>query len=1136
MALLGGLLMSSSIYGQDVQKGAFRPASVYQRSVSEKSVLYQADASQMAERWKSNDFYFDGKSYKTGRYKSNANLCAESEEVDLSNVRQGSSLLLMLQGAFETESYYDRIEVLASLDGGKTYKTIYARTGVSQGEIADYATIGEYAGKKVKFKLNLRADDSVQGEGWSLGSFAVISEDLMNQSKSAAALRALSAPDDNFVLCSELGSINIIDVQWSDQKSGVVAFTLKDKNGKFLTSDQIAESDLKLKVNGNSVDCKTIDRGVNNRSVDVVYMIDNSGSMSPKQSLVHKSLPRLVEEIGDTYDALFALYRFGFSATCPFLMEGEDGAQLMRGKSKQFSDIWSHNEATGYYEGYYAGMIDVASQQLNYRRMSQKILIMMGDETALFEKDDTNGVDCDGNIKVESDALEALKNAGFQTFVLQEMTYENEYRDIVEQTDGCFCNVNDTDYRPIMDKIAEKLKGRIYLEFCLQNAISCQNQGFPVNLEVCGSSSETITTVDFPGEIRRSAETMALDKTGVTSKSAVEIAFEVEDVCKEIESVEVNYCYIDDAKDIIRKNVTIPANGFSYSVTIPDGLVNPNKIEYNIRVNYTDGIIAASSPISNNIYDYTWTIPVKDAESPIISDVEWTGAVKVACGEKTVTATVEDPDGFIADDENGDKKVYIFYDDYIPGKANDFVNRKQMTLNAAGKYTATLEAKIGSAQGFVYFIYAEDNDGLKGWFGNEQEYHTNLYEEIPLSDKEEPISVVNSCTTNYMSGDLLLAYYKGCNGALVEVGRNEISSSVEYEIYLAIDNLNQPDIQNGLRTTDSVYIVLRRDDYYVILDTLESYLDYLDGGIVYVCPPKGISEFLSLKDDNGDKIVNGQLIRFAPAYRSKTFTIVNDSEEETDWMVNSMKIEPAGKFTVTPSVHNTTIAYGESLSFTVNYEGDEDAEADLYIFNNTLTDPFTLHLKGETIKECTDELQEIRIFDNSTNVGIMIEGNQSMVNFDVRNQADQLRREYNGYLGHGVQTFNVPTYPTDSLLRVVLTRDGDQCEKLIYLKGQNSEDPQPVVPQNTCGGWVQLSSVNTWGTLIDVDLQELTTLKIDVLNVSGSSTGVTFGPQLMGAGTHELYLGTDQLPTSGVYFVRVQTNGDACSMTMLNVK
>ena len=1127
--------MSSSIYGQDVQKGAFRPASVYQRSVSEKSVLYQADASQMAERWKSNDFYFDGKSYKTGRYKSNANLCAESEEVDLSNVRQGSSLLLMLQGAFETESYYDRIEVLASLDGGKTYKTIYARTGVSQGEIADYATIGEYAGKKVKFKLNLRADDSVQGEGWSLGSFAVISEDLMNQSKSAAALRALSAPDDNFVLCSELGSINIIDVQWSDQKSGVVAFTLKDKNGKFLTSDQIAESDLKLKVNGNSVDCKTIDRGVNNRSVDVVYMIDNSGSMSPKQSLVHKSLPRLVEEIGDTYDALFALYRFGFSATCPFLMEGEDGAQLMRGKSKQFSDIWSHNEATGYYEGYYAGMIDVASQQLNYRRMSQKILIMMGDETAHFDKDPINAKDCDGNIKVESDALEALKNAGFQTFVLQEMAYEEEYRDIVEQTDGCFCNVNVTDYSPIMDKIAEKLKGRIYLEFCLQNAISCQNQGFPVNLDVCGISSETITTVDFSGEIRRSSETMALDQTGVPSKSSVEIAFEVEDVCKEIESVEVNYSYVNDANETIHEKVEIPANGFSYSVIIPAGLVNPNKIEYNIRVNYTDGIIAASSPIPNNIYDYTWTIPVTNA-SPIFSDVTWSGSVKVACGEKTVTATIEDPDGFIADDENGEKKVYLFYDDYIPGKPNDFVNRKQMTLDASGKYKTTLEAKIGSAQGFVYYIYAEDNDGLKGWYGNEQEYHTNLYDEIPLSEETECIWIVNNCNTSYRLGDVLLAYYKGCNDALVEVGRKEISSSVEYDINLAIDNLNQPNVQNGLRTTDSVYIVLRRDDYYVILDTLESYLDYKDDNYVYVCPPKSISEFLSLKDDKGDKIVNGQLIRLAPAYRSKTFTIVNDSEEETDWMVNSMKVAPAGKFTVTPSVRNTTIAYGDSLVFTVNYEGDEDAEADLYIFNNTLTDPFTLHLKGETIKECTDELQNIRIFDNSTNVGIVIEGNQSVVDLDVRNQADQLRWEYNGYLGHGVQTFNVPTYSTDSLLRVVLTRDGDQCEKLIYLKDQNGEDPQLVEPQNSCEKWVQSLSVNTWGTLIDVDLKELTTLKIDVLNVSGSSTGVTFGPQLMGAGTHELYLGTDQLPTSGVYFVRVQTNEDVCSMTMVNVK
>ena len=79
-------------------------------------------------------------------------------------------------------------------------------------------------------------------------------------------------------------------------------------------------------------------------------------------------------------------------------------------------------------------------------------------------------------------------------------------------------------------------------------------------------------------------------------------------------------------------------------------------------------------------------------------------------------------------------------------------------------------------------------------------------------------------------------------------------------------------------------------------------------------------------------------------------------------------------------------------------------------------------------------------------------------------------------------------------------------------------------------------SVNTWGTLIDVDLKELTNLKIDVVNVGGSSTGVSFGPQLMGAGMHELYLGTDKLPASGVYLVTMQVNGKSCSMTMVNVK
>ena len=40
MALAGGILLAMPLYGQDVPKGMFKSASVYQKSVSEKTVLY----------------------------------------------------------------------------------------------------------------------------------------------------------------------------------------------------------------------------------------------------------------------------------------------------------------------------------------------------------------------------------------------------------------------------------------------------------------------------------------------------------------------------------------------------------------------------------------------------------------------------------------------------------------------------------------------------------------------------------------------------------------------------------------------------------------------------------------------------------------------------------------------------------------------------------------------------------------------------------------------------------------------------------------------------------------------------------------------------------------------------------------
>lgn len=1151
MAILGGMLLTLPSYGRDVQKGLFETASVYTKNVNEKEIYYDIDAFQMSKQWKTNGFYYDGNVYKTGRTKANTTISSESGSIDLTKIQYGTNLFVKIKGAFETEYFYDRIEILASVDGGRSYKTIYARTGVSNGEILDYANISEYAGKKVTFKLNLKTDSSIQGNGWEISNFSVVSEKGVSSAQAAPGLRS-------FNLCSQIGTVNVIDVQWKDKNSGTVAFTIKDGNGQYLTSEQISASDLNIWINGILTGCKEIVPMQNKQSmVDVVYMIDNSGSMSDEQEIVHQNFPDLIKSIGANYDAQSALYRFGFDEDCPFSLEGELGSNFMNPLSSDFTELWKGNAADGSYEGYYAGMIDITERQLNYRPQSQKILIMMGDESAT--KSD-NSKDCiHGGNRVQSEALQALKNAGFQTFILQDKAFENEYSDIINETDGYFGDVKETDYSPIMKKIAEKVKSRIYVKFCLENEISCKNQAVPVELQVCDKKSNTTTTVDYTGAIKRSDATIQLDREGVSPKAAVKIDFEVEEVCKQIESVEVNYSYVDDKGTTKQDVIKVTGSQLSYSVEIPAGLVNPDKIEYNIRVNYTDGMIAASSPIPNNIYDYSWTIPVKKSVPPTITKVKWTGSVKTACGKKTVEAIVVDEDGEIALDGNENGIVYLFYEDYYPNKMvyNNYSRTQMMYNKSTGKYEATLDEKVGSSNGFVYYIYAEDNDGLKGWYGNEQAYEKIVYDEIPLSEDLYPLSVTINfgCKGAFAEGDKLVAYYEGCNGALVEVGRLEDFQTQDFTLEMAINTLENQVIQNGLKETDKIHILLFRtistDNYWTELGTLDSFYD----DEISVCPPISASASLNIKILNeGDvlKVENGAVVTFSSQMSSnnsgrlrsanlsstKTFSIENDSKEEMDWIINSIKIEPSGNFIVSsPAIRNLVLPYGQTFEFTVDYIGEEDAEADMFIFNNTLTDPFILHLKGESIKKCTDELQNINIYNNSVNVGVKIDGNQSMVNLNVKNQNGQILKDFNNYLGHGVQTLNVPTSHADSLLKVTLDIDGAQCVKEISLKGsENGENNTDKEQSNTCQGLVQSLNINSWGTMINVNLQSLTRLQIEVLNMDGTSTGVKFGPQLMGSGEHELYLGTDRIQGEGVHIVRVLTDSNVCSMPMVNIK
>lgn len=949
--------------------------------------------------------------------------------------------------------------------------------------------------------------------------------------------------------CSSVGKVDLISVKRVGQNEGQITFSVKDKEGNNVDTD-IAPDEISLLINGHEVCNKVISRE-SRALLDLVIAVDVSKSMDDAIDALQKGLPDLITAIAEKYETNAVVTTFGHGNYDECHFEFREDQLISIDANDPFSFIAKYyldgriatNQKPYNYEGYYSMLLQIARKQYDFRTLAQKAIIMLGNESAYAptneggEKERSNDIDCqNGGRKIkQEEVIDSLNKAGFVVFIING---EDGFTEIAEKTGGAEFNVEDNsyDYRPsVLPAIAEAMKTIYTMKFDYCDYVPDCNNVVPSTLSICGYQSEINSKLDDAPSIIREAETIALDRDGVAKNNAVTISFAVNHSdCKEVARAEISYSYRDKNGEVVAVTEVCESNGGIFSLVIPAERVNPEMIEYTIHAYFTDNTTVSSSPISMGLTGYTWTIPVRDAQAPVVSNIQWSGDFQYACGEKRVCAEITDRDGKI-------EEAYIMYSDYIPGvEKYSFANSAPLTTDDGSTYCALLPAEAGSANGLAYYIFAKDNDGIKGFYEdkNGNENYAVLEYKQEISDQMIEVELVkdDGCKTDFEQGDYTVAYYEGCNGALVSAGSaimNEDGGMLK--IYLN----SSEEFQNGVKEGQPIYVALYRvtadgrfvSSKYVKIEELE------EGMYVGVCPDKNVDDMITVYSESGMKIENGQIVYMnakgassASSLRSAmSFNIVNDSEEGNDWIINGMKIVPNTHFSIFPEVKDSVVAYGENLSFSVAYDGEGAAEADLYIYNNTLTDPMVIHLVVEGQEPCGDKI----VWVQKDMVGIRIEGNQEYVNFKATSDDGRVLADYEGFLGHGIQNRQIPIEGVDKFY-VELTKNGETCVEEVALNGSDNQEPEggeeEQEPFDDCDGIIN-NITTQYVTMADIHVAEQAVVYMEVLHLNGTPTGCHYGPQMNHAADHNHYLG-NQLP-SNTYVLKVMIDNKVCSSTFV---
>lgn len=428
------------------------------------------------------------------------------------------------------------------------------------------------------------------------------------------------------------------------------------------------------------------------RLADIVFIVDNSGSMSNEQAAVRSNLAAFATQLeANGVDFRLGLVRFGQSGSGnPILVN----AGAMASTAADFIDHYLNQlTASG---GTEPGLAAILSACRNYpfRTGSQRHFLLITDE----DSDGGSLSDaiscCNGNqITVH---VAALCSSGHSS---TDYCGSNAIRGA---TGGLQFNVAGP-YDQILHPIMIRISGTYIVKYRTDNP--CANGGtrlVRIVARYAGDEAEDQTSYT-PGaapHIQRTSETIALSDQPQYDDSPLTFAAVVTDASPPyVQTVQLHYRATGAA--LYQDMTMIPGAGDRYTCTVPAGAIGAPGLDYYLTA--TDGQVTVSDPpVDANRRPYQ--IAVRPNVAPVISHTPLASAQE---GQAIVVRAV------VTDDTDRVESVQLRY------RRVGLLLFQELPMIDLGshEYEATIPAEAVAVPGLEYEIRAWDNLGVHSSHG-----------------------------------------------------------------------------------------------------------------------------------------------------------------------------------------------------------------------------------------------------------------------------------------------------------------------------------------------------------------------------------------------------------------------------------
>jgi len=634
---------------------------------------------------------------------------------------------------FELENFHDFGLVWVSEDKGDTWHQLHMVTGASDWHYTKI-NLARFAGKTVHLLFSFTADATEHGMGWEISDL-VLAENAKGLSGKGSQGKKQKQTARQTIKTNSTGSLGATITSLNAQNFPFIFMNVLVDSA---STDSLPQSAFMVQENGvlqEDFFQVTPPAAGGDRIADIIFIVDNSGSMGPQQNAIRNATNDFVNSlVAAGVNFRLGLTRYGQNSISgsPII---ENNGILTDDTDFYLNEIFSRNEVSGLNEPGLSAINQTISD-FSYSPGGQKIFIIVTDEDS----------DTDFNFPNPSRAevLSALQqnsitlNAAVDEFF---GTTQADFIDLANATNGGVFNVFSPDFSPILNDISQAISGTYLVQYRSSNPVADATIR-EVVVKVSDNGAEASDTAQYvPGtapEILLTSNTESLLSLGQVPNVAVTIGANITDAASPfVQSATLFFRTTGSAN--YQSAAMNNTSGDIWEADIPASAMQEPSVDFYITA--TDGSATSSLPSVNPAVQ-PFQISVLPNEPPAISFTPTTLICEGA--DLVVNATITDNTNFV-------DAASVFW------RPIGQLIFNEVSLNASGSdFTASVPAAAIPSTGIEYYLSATDDVGTSSTFGTvDAPIQLNVANIVGVSAGAQTACVP---ATNFYTQELTITY------------------------------------------------------------------------------------------------------------------------------------------------------------------------------------------------------------------------------------------------------------------------------------------------------------------------------------------------------------------------------------------